>query len=284
MKSVRFKDYLVRFLYPWGPGGGGVRAIPIRKDRAAIARGGFGLIEAAAVIGSLAATGYSLSLVTETRRQRSALTAAPAEVRLGDVNEGSDVPFAFTIVNNESRAVVVKETLVPCSCTEVSLPAGTSIGPRGRMEVKGRFHANERRGAYNATFAISYSVERQGEYRPDPGDTLLVPLTVLVRPAVETSRDSVTVSPSSWIDVVLTPGTASSFSIQSVETSDPFIHHELVGSRLDEETQRFEVRLRTDPSQYPDASLRSPRGHWVKLTTNNPPGSIVIDVTIEGFD
>lgn len=243
-----------------------------------------GLIDMAAGLGLLVSAGFVLSSATGTPRSHAALAVAPTAIRLGEVDQGAAVPFAFTLVNNDSRALTIKETVVPCSCTEVDLPAGTAIEAQGRREVTGRLQTAGKRGPYNATFAISYGVEPGEGEAPEPGNTLLVPLSVVVRPAVKCSPARVTINPRSWTDVVLTSDTARSFRVQSVETSDPFILYESVDSRLDEDSRRFQIWLRSDPSRYPDPSLRAAGGRSVKFITNDPANSpIVVDVVIEGF-
>jgi hypothetical protein len=84
------------------------------------------------------------------------LEADPPVVDFGTVEQGARVTRQF-VVENKSRSPVRIERLVPsCACT-VAMPAGESIGPRGRMALSVTLDTTDLVGKTTKTIIIQTS-------------------------------------------------------------------------------------------------------------------------------
>ena len=166
------------------------------------------------------------------------LVAFPPIVDLGRVDQGEEVPFAFTLVNKGHDLIEIKAVNRPCTCTRISLREGVVIAPLSNIRVDGMIRTIGKRKSFVGDIPIAYKT-RNMETR----STCFVKLMIMVDPKIILSDENITLNGRDWYIEKLSHSDGVKFRVLSVEVSHPDILWKPVDPIQDGEKDTFHYKI-----------------------------------------
>jgi hypothetical protein len=209
-------------------------------------------------------TGVIWQSIAAKGRPVERLEVRPEQVELGEVDQVQRVPFVCQLENLGIRDAIISEVTLPCTCTNLDLPTGTTLSPGSRRRVRGNVDTRSRRGGFEITIPVTYQAPESVEKY-----VVLIRLKMFVRPWIASSEETIVIRENSWAPLVLTARPNQSFRISAIEPSDPYVRWEVIGAGLGKESSEFRLRFTFDGSLVHDSTSLSAGSHWVDFTTTS---------------
>ncbi len=160
--------------------------------------------------------GATWGLMGRSRAVAVGLIASPPEIILDQVAQREQNAFEFRLENRTGRRIEIKDVTRPCTCTRLDVTSGTSMPARGALTARGAVDTTNRRGAVETGVAFTYEIEGiTGRF------TLPVPIRMFVQPSIATEPEAISLDGTAWKNLNLVAGTAPTFRILKIKTSDP---------------------------------------------------------------
>jgi hypothetical protein len=111
------------------------------------------------VVAFLASAGVTWTIAKWERGAVAGLRVVPGEIDLGEVEQVEGIPFEFQLENLGRTEAVTRDYICPCTCTQLDLAKGASVGPRSKLRVRGTVDTKYRRGAFEVAIPATYKTK-----------------------------------------------------------------------------------------------------------------------------
>lgn len=217
-------------------------------------------------------TGLTLLSIGPAGEARAGIVFDPPAIDLGNIKQGSETPFRFTIRNHHSYPVTLRSIATSCGCTLVNSPRDAVIKGGSSLTLSGVLDSHGKRGATKVHAAFDFRTGGAERER-----TLLLVVRAHVEPTLVTTPDllefelpAAARTPISK-QVEIHSDEVESFRISSVSTSDAWLSARVVDdsfSRDGDRKNRARLQVIVDPDEYKAVTWEPGRSsHWVSVAT-----------------